>query len=148
MGILTHMSSQFDPDEQVQRIFAITKFAPSNRASLNRVAGRAAVMTGAGQRTLVAAAYDELGIDMVWREGPVSITKLEEKWPDAQDIEFHIEEIDSSSNIGDAFNIPEEAVPRGKIADFLIHGLDVFRPDEHTLMMWEIPYEVGGRESL
>lgn len=146
MGILTHISSQFDPDERVQRIFAVTKFAPSQRSSLNRVASRASVVTGTGQRTLVAAAYDELGIDIVWREGPVSIVSPEEKWPDAQQINFHIEEIDEPSEAGDVFNIPDRAIPRGKIGDFLKEGLDVFRPDEKTLMMWEIPYEVGGRK--
>lgn len=146
MGILTHISSQYDPDEQVQRIFAVTRFAPSNRASLNRVASRAAVMTGVGQRTLVAAAYDELGIDMVFREGPVSIVKPEEKYPDAQDIDFHIQDITSASDMGDAFNLPDDAIPRGKIGDFFISGIDSFRPDEKTLMMWEIPQSVGGRE--
>jgi len=144
MGILTHISSEYDDSKEVQRIFAVTRFAPSNRSSLNRVASRAAVMTGVGQRTLVAAAYDELDIDMVWRDGPFSTKTPEEKWPDAQVITFHKKDIEVSSSIGDILNIAEEYLPRGKLSDSMYDDIDAFRRDEKILMVWEIPYDVGG----
>ena len=144
MGILTAIDSTWDTDNNVQRIFAVTKFGISNRSSLNRVAGRAAALTGAGQRTLVAAAYNEEGIDLVWREGPFSIAKPEEKWPEAQDIEYRSEEIESASEFGDILDIPDKFIPGGKFADFFIEGIDVFRP-EQVIHIWEIPYSAGGR---
>lgn len=146
MGIITHISDQYDQQQDVQRIFVVTRFAPSNRGTLNRVASRASVMTGAGQRTLVVSAFDELGIDMVWREGPFARVDPTEKWPDAKKIDFHIQEIDSPSTVGDVFQLPGQKLPRGRIRDFISAGLDVFGPGERVLMMWEIPYEVGGRD--
>lgn len=146
MGILTHVSSSYDDDLEMQRVFAVTKFAPSNRSSLNRVAGRVVVMTGAGHRSLVSAAYDELGIDMVWRDGPFTVLDPEEKYPDAQKMNFKVVNIEDSSSFGEIAHIPDEAFPRGKLADFFVEGLDVFNPQEKVLMVWEIPKEVGGRD--
>lgn len=145
MGILTYMSSTVDEDEGVQRIFAITQFAISNRASLNRIAGRATVETGVGQRTLVAAAYDDVGIDLVWREGPFRVMSPEEKWPDAQDITFYSVPVERSSEFFDITDMPKDAIPTGKIADQLLEGIDTLRP-EQVMYVWEIPFEVGGRK--
>lgn len=144
MGILTSIASTYDEEDQVQRIFAVTRFSINNRSSLNRVAGRAAVETGAGQRTLVAAAYDEVGLDMVWREGPFSVISPEEKWPDAQDIEFHSVEMVRSSSFFDITDIPERAVPRGSLTDRLIEGIPVF-DEENVIYIWEVPFDIGGR---
>lgn len=144
MGILTHISDSFDDDRQIQTIFAVTKFEINTRAALNRVAGRAAVMTGVGQRTLVAAAYDELGIDMVWREGPFSVLSPEEKWPDAQDIEFYMVPVERHSEFFDITNIPPEAIPTGTLGDQLHEGIETLRPEE-VINVWEIPYDIGGR---
>lgn len=147
MGVITHIASEFDEDEQVQRVFAVTKFGVSTRSALNRVASRASTTTGAGQRTLVASAYDELGLDLVWRDGPLGVVPPEEKWPEAQEIEFHEVSIDRASDFGDITNIPTtgDTIPRGKISDLLLEGIDSFRP-EQVMYVWEIPYGVGGRD--
>lgn len=141
MGIISYIAHEIDEQDQVERVFVVTKFGITNRGALNRVAARAAAGTAAGQRTLVAAAYDEEGIDMVWREGPVSFVTPEEKWPDAQDIKYHSVEMKRSSNFLDITNIPERGIPRGNLADRLIEGIPIF--DEESVMhVWEIPYEV------
>lgn len=144
MGVLTYMESDFDEQRQVQRIFAITKFSINNRSSLNRVAGRAAVSTGVGQRTLVAAAYDEVGIDLVYNKGLGVRIPPEEKYEKAQDIEFYSIPAGRSSEFFDITNIPEDKIPSGKLWDRLKLDIGSFREDE-VLYVWEIPYEVGGR---
>lgn len=146
MGILTTIADTYDEEERVQRIFAVTRLDFNNRSAINRVTSRAAVMTGAGQRTLTVAAFDENDIDVVWRDGPVSVTSPEEKFPDAKKINYMKEEIDSASEFGDITNIPDKFIPRGTIGDALVEGIDAFRPDEQFLHVWEIPYEVGGRD--
>lgn len=144
MGVITHIASEVDRQEQIQYIYATTRFEISSRATLNRLANRASIETGAGQRTLVAAAYDTVGLDMVWREGPFSTMTPEEKWPDAQDITFEKIPIEKSSEFFDITDIPEDAVPRGRLGDLLLEGINNFRP-ETVLYVWGIPYEVGGR---
>lgn len=148
MGILTHMVSDVDEDAQVQRIFAITNTRVSSRSSLNALAGRAAVSTGAGQRTLVAAAYDELDIDMVWRDGMFSTSAPEEKWPDAQEIRYERVDIERASELFDILEVPKtrENVPGAKLMDLVLEGLDVIQPRERELHVWEIPFDVGGRQ--
>ena len=144
MGILTHITSDYDDEEQVQRIFATTRFELNSRSALNRVASRAAILTGVGQRTLVASAYDKLGIDLVWRDGPFSTLDPEEKYPKAQKIKFKSQTIEKASNAGDLFGIPQEELPSGKLWDIVAYGT----PDEtreSIIYMWEIPYEVGGQ---
>lgn len=138
MGILTYIGSTVDEDKGVQRVFAVTKFSINSRSSLNRVAGRAATMTGVGQRTLVAAAYDELGIKMAWREGPFSVISPEEKWPKAKEIEFYSVPAERASEFFDITNIPTDAIPRGKLGDQLLEGIDTLRP-ESVMYVWEIP---------
>lgn len=144
MGILTYMESTFDDSQQVQRIYAITKFSINNRAALNRIAGRAAISTGVGQRTLVAAAYDELGIDLVYNEGLGVRVPPEEKYEKAKDIEFYSVPAERSSEFFDITNIPKDSIPGGKLWDRLKLDIGSFREGE-VLYVWEIPYDVGGR---
>lgn len=134
MGIITHISTDYDEDAQEQKIYVRTKFGISTRSALNRVAGRAAVTTGVGQRTLVAAAYDEEGIDLVFREGPFKVLDPEEKFEDAQHIEYQSTSMDSASSLGDV--LPprlQDAVEFGE-----------FREGEQ-LHIWTVPFEVGGK---
>jgi len=131
MGILTDVSYQYDDDEQVLRIYAVTRFAISNRASLNRVANRAVVGHGLGQRTLAVAAFDELGIDMVWREGPFTTVEPEEKFEDAGEITFQYKEIEHASKFGEI--LTERLQERLKF--------DEFRRGTY-MNIWTVPYEV------
>lgn len=135
MGILTTIDHNYDDDEQVLRIYAVTSFAPSTRSSLNRMANRAVVgHTGLGQRTLVAAAYDELGIDLVWSEGPFGSKRPEEKFPDAQNIEFESKDVDHAGEFGEILTARlRERVEFGE-----------FREGE-VMNIWTIPYDVMGR---
>lgn len=143
MGILTDISREVDEQNQLINIYAVTKFGISSRSALNRVASRAAIGEGVGQRTLVAAAYNEEGIDMVWRDGPASIIDPEEKWPEAKDIEYTSVKIDAASETGDITNIPKEATPRGKLTNLLFEDINEFREGQ-VLHVWKIPYEIAG----
>lgn len=134
MGVLTNIDDDYDDDAQIHRVFVTTRFAISTRSTLNRIAGRAAVMTGVGQRTLVASAYDELGIDLVWNKGLGFTVPPEEKFEKAQDIEFRRLNIEESSQFGDILtNHLQDAVEFGEF------------DDEETLYVWEIPYDVERR---
>ena len=131
MGIVTDISYQYDDEEQVLRIYAVTRFALSSRASLNRVAGRAVVGHGLGQRTLTIAAYDELGIDMVWREGPFTTVEPEEKFEDAKEITFEYKEIEHASKFGEI--LTERLQDRLEFNEFR-HGA--------YMNIWTVPYDV------
>lgn len=144
MGVLTYISSEYDDEKDEQIIYAVTKFGINSRSTLNRIAGRAAVETGVGQRTLVAAAYDKEGIDLVWNKGLGVVISPEEKFPDAQQIEYYSVPVRRSSEFLDITNIREDFVPRGKVGDLLLEGIDTFRPEE-VLHVWKIPVEVGGK---
>lgn len=134
MGVLTNITEDFDDDAQVHRIFVTTRFAINTRSALNRVAGRAAVTTGVGQRTLVAAAYDELGIDLVWNMGLGVTVPPEEKYEKAKDITFRQLNLEESSQFMDILtNHLQEAVEYGEF------------DDEEVLYVWEIPYSVEPR---
>lgn len=134
MGVLTNIDEDYDDNAQLHRIFITTRFAISSRATLNRIAGRAALGTGVGQRTLVASAYDELGIDLVWNAGLGVAIPPEEKYEKAQDIEFRRLDIKESSQFGDILtNHLQDAVEFGEF------------DDEEVLYVWEIPYDVEGR---
>jgi len=147
MGILTDIATEYDEQNEQLIIFAATRFDINTKSALNRLAGRASVGTGVGQRTLVASAYDKLGIDMVWREGPFSTMSPEEKYPKAKKIEYYSVPIDKASNFGDITNIPDSSIPRGKFADALSDAAELISPgdvfnDEAVLHIWKIPYSV------
>lgn len=142
MGILTDISVQYDDDQEVQRIYAVTKFGINNRTQLNRVAGRAAVGEGVGQRSLVSAAYAEEGIDLVWREGPFTTLKPEEKYPQAKEINYKSYEIDQLSELGDIAGMVKRDYLPGWLLDKIEFG--EFR-EGNTLHIWEIPYHIIGR---
>lgn len=131
MGILTRISDEYDDSAKVHRIFAVTKFGvKGSRANLNRLSGRAAVMTGVGQRTLVAAAYDKEDVDLVWNKGLGFTEKLERKFPKAQEINYRSMHLEEASEILDV-------LPHG-IKDMIKFG-DIF---DEQLHIWEIPYEL------
>jgi hypothetical protein len=134
MGILTNISYEYDDDKQELRIYAVTRFAPSQRSSINRVAGRAVVgHPDLGQRTLVAAANEELGLDLVWSEGPFGSKPIEEKYPDSQKIEFSSNEIEHTSDFGEVLT--------ARLQDRVDFG--EFRKGS-VLNIWTVPYEVMG----
>lgn len=134
MGIITSIYEELDREEQAARVYIITSGNVSTRAALNRVAGRAAVYKGMGQRDLVAAAYDKLGIDLVWNDGPFSTLLPEEKFPDAKKINYQFWEVESMGQ------------PLGFFPPSLKDKLqfDVLRGNEY-LHMWEVPFEVMNR---
>ena len=131
MGIITTIDYEYDDDEQVLRIFAVTRFRLSTRSMLNRVASRAVVGHSVGQRSLAVSAFDEAGIDVVWREGPFRVIDPEEKFEKAQDIEFEMKEIEHASEFGDILTARLEE--RAKF--------DEFRNGSY-LSVWTVPYEV------
>lgn len=131
MGILTNISEEYDDRAEVQRIFAVTKFSINTRSSLNRVAGRAAAGSGVGQRTLVSAAYGELGIDLVFKRGLFDVVDPEEEYEDAKKINFKSVEMESASKFGDILT--------ARLQDRV--EFENYRPDS-VLNIWEIPYEV------
>lgn len=131
MGILTRIDDEWDEEAQVHRIFAATKFGISSRGSLNRVASRAAVMTGVGQRTLVAAAYDVEGIDLVWSKGLGVVVDPEEKYEKAKEINYRSIPIEQASEIGDILPIWfRDALEFGEFGE------------GEVLHIWEIPFEI------
>lgn len=129
MGILTKIHTEFDDDEQTIRVICITRFGITTRGSLNRVAGRASNAVGVGQRSLVAAAYDEHGIDLVWNDGLRRMAP-EEKFDAAQDIEYTTFSIDKASRF-------EDLLPP-RIQDYVDFGN--ITGEEHV-HIWEIPYK-------
>lgn len=131
MGILTTITTDVDEDDGVKRVYAITKFGINNRTQLNRVASRAAVGEGVGQRSLVAAAYDEEGIDLVWTEGPFGSVAPEDKFEDAKKIEYRSSPMESASELGDI--LPP------KIKDMVT--FENYR-EGNTLHVWEIPLDL------
>lgn len=135
MGILTDIETEVDEDEGVRRVFATTKWGIHRRSQLNRVAGRAAVGTGTGQRSLVAAAYDEEDIDMVWKEGPFNVIAPEEKFEDAKKINYYSREVDTIDNSSDFF---EMLTPR--LQDMVKFG-EIRSPDA-VMHVWEIPLDL------
>lgn len=135
MGILTDVSVDVDEDEGVRRVYAVTKWGINMRPQLNRVAGRVTLEAGVGQRTLVSAAYDTEGIDMVWKEGPFKVIAPEDKYPDAKKINYMSKEIDSIDMSSDLF---EMLTPR--LQDRVNFG--EFRSPDATLHIWEIPLDL------
>lgn len=133
MGIITTIDGEVDEDEGVYRVFVITHTGISTRATLNRVAARAAGAAGVGQRALVASAYDEEGIDLVWNKGLGHTVPPEEKFTDAKRIDYHSVEAERASRLGEMFSLPSGI--KDKI-DF-----DGFRPDE-VIHVWEIPLDM------
>lgn len=146
MGILTHVDLDYNDDEQVITVIAVTKWGISSRAQLNRVAARAATGTGVGQRTLVAAAYEEEGIDLVWNKGLGFTVPLEEKFPDAQKISYYSIPIDRASEFGDITGIEKTRVPGNKLKDLIFEGINYFRDPDSQMHVWEIPYEVSSHK--
>lgn len=135
MGVLTYINHDVDEDGEVLRIFAKTKFGINNRAALNRVATRAAADSSVGQRDLVAAAYDEEGIELAWREGPFGLIEPEEKFENAKKISYRSVPMDTVSDFGDILDILpvrlKDAVDFGE-----------FREGEQ-LHVWEVPFEIA-----
>lgn len=134
MGILTDISEEFNDEEEVIRIFCVTKFGINNRTQLNRIAGRASTATGVGQRTLVAAAYDEEDIDLVWNKGLGVTVKPEDKFEKAKDIDYKSEPMDMASKFGDI--LPAFIQDKIEFENF---------NEGQTLHIWEIPYSVSER---
>jgi hypothetical protein len=144
MGVLTNISVHNDEENEQIVITAITRFQIAKRPTLNRVANRASVGEGVGQRTLVAAAYDELGIDLVWSEGPFGSKKPEEKYPDAKKIEFYQMPIDRASDFGDITGVDPERLGMTKIIDLINEWVKPPSPDAY-INVWKIPYELTNR---
>lgn len=142
MGILTHIDVDYDDDKQLVTVYCVTKWGISSRAQLNRVAGRASTSAGVGQRNLVAAAYREHDIDLVWNKGLGFTVPLEEKFPDSQKIEYHSFKIDRASEFGDITGIEKTRVPGSKLRDLIFEGINSFRDPDATLHIWEVPYEI------
>jgi len=135
MGILTHISREIDEENNIQRVYAITKFGINQRSQLNRVANRATFNSGVGQRSLVAAAYDHEGIEMVWRQSPFNAIQPEEKFEDAKQIDYTSQRIDTIDNTSDLF---EMLTPR--LQDRVNFG--EFRSPDATLHIWEVPFNL------
>lgn len=134
MGIITDVQSNYDEGRGVQRVFVRTKFGINNRSALNRVASRATVVTGVGQRSLVAAAYDEEGISLVWNDGPFGRLAPEDKFEDAKEIDYKSIPMERASELGDIFpGYLQEAIEFGEFMEGEI------------LHVWTIPFDVGGR---
>lgn len=131
MGIIARISSDVDENAGVTRVFIITELDISTRASLNRVAARASAHASVSQRALVAAAYEELGIDLVWAEGPVKMSP-EERFPAAKEIEYKNVPVEKPGPL-------EDIVPK-RLRDDLR-----FRKwmGGEVLHMWEIPFDLG-----
>lgn len=144
MGIITHIADDWDEEDRVHTIFAVTSIGINNRSALNRVATRAAVTSNVGQRILVAAAYDEEGINVVWNRGLGVTVPLEEKWPEAQDIEYHTVTFEDAPNFGAIAELPARRFTGQKLRDFFLEDIPTFRDTDH-LHVWEIPYEIEGR---
>lgn len=134
MGILTTLDTDLDEEEGVRRVFAITKWGIGTRTQLNRLAGRASVSAGVGQRTLVAAAYKKEGIDLAWSMGLGRSVAPEEKFTDAKRINYYSEEMDTVSNVGDVYTILTDS-----LRDMVDFGN--YR-EEETLHVWEIPLDL------
>lgn len=135
MGVLTDISRDTDEEKGIVKIYAVTKFGINTKSQLNRVAGRAAVGHGIGQRSLVASAYDELGIDMVYKEGPFNIISPEEKYEEAKQIEYTQQEIETIDNSSDFF---EMLTPR--LQDRVRFG--EFRSPDAVLHVWKVPLDL------
>lgn len=133
MGIITYINRDIDFDDEVTRVFAITKFGIQTRAALNRVASRITIETGLGQRTLVAAAYKEEDIDLVWNDGLRRVAP-ENKYEKAQDINYMSTSMDSASELGDIL-----PVRLAEMVEFGEYG------EGEVLHMWEIPFSVVQR---
>lgn len=135
MGIITTVSEDIDEDEGVRRVFVVTSGNINTRSALNRVSSRASLGTGVGQRVLVAAAYKELGIDLVWSEGPFSSLAPEEKYEDAKRIDYKTMELEQ---IGIGSQITE------MMPTYLKERVefDEFHPRSTHLHMWEIPLDL------
>lgn len=136
MSILTKVTTDIDEQDGVMRVYAFTKFNIADRSSLNRVAGRVAIETNVGQRTLVSAAYDELGIDLVWSEGFLGSIAPEDKYEDAKKINFMTEEVenmDNGSDIYDAFT--------ARLQEEFDYGELIFNRN-YVVNIWEIPLDL------
>lgn len=133
MGVITTVVK--DWDNEMIEVVVITRFAVARRPTLNRVANRASVGVGVGQRTLVAAAYDELGIDLVWNKGLGFTEKPEEKFPKAKEIEYEQTMAkDLPNNVEDLFRF---AVPT-QVREMVDFGLRE-KDEEKQIHIFRIP---------
>lgn len=136
MGVVTTVVKDYD-DEMIE-VVVITRFAVARRPTLNRMANRASVGVGIGQRTLVASAYDELGMDLVWNKGLGFTEAPEEKYPKAKEIEFkQIEAKDLPNNVEDLFRFAVPVQVR-EMVDFGLREKD----EEKQIHIWRIPTSV------
>lgn len=142
MGILTDIGTEYDDENEQIIITAVTRFSISTRGALNRVAGRASTGVGVGQRTLVASAYDDLGIDLVWNKG-VGRVAPEREFPEAQEIEYSTFTMDKASEFGDIVDVPIDKIPVMGLRDHIGEGIRIY-DDESQVHIWQIPYETAG----
>jgi len=139
MGIINHIASSYDEQSEKEIVFVITNLDLSSRANLNRAASRAAVGTSYGQRELAAAAMEERDdFDMVFREGPFSVVDITDKFPKSKDIEYNTFTPEETYNLLSITNIPKDAIPRGRISDIVIEGIESLRPNQRV-HIWKIP---------
>lgn len=119
MGLITTVTDEYNEDERIHKVTVRTKGGISRLTELNRVAGRAALKTGIGQRTLVAAAAEEENIDIVWEQGQFE-RDIFMAFPDAKNISY------------ESFKVTHDQ--RG----FLLG-------DEGVLHVWKIPFNLDPR---
>lgn len=137
MALIARVNDIYDGDADVHRISVVTNFEVSTRAAMNRMAARAAIHTGVSQRALVAAAYDELGIDLAWRGVGGSVLP-EERFSDAKRIDFNKFTMEEAHAISD--------ILPGYLRDFI--ELEEYKePGEYgettkMLYIWEIPLDL------
>lgn len=135
MGVITTVDREVDEEARVTRLIAVTKWDINTVSALNRVAGRMAIGEGVGQRTLVASAYDELGLDLVWNKGLGITVPPEEKYPDAKKINYTRKTIDQIDNTSDIYNLLTAQL-RERV-DF-----GEFRSPEYVMHVWEVPFDL------